>query len=215
MKAPLVCLAAHDRRPRRWTSANVKLLLPPRQSRGVLSLTLAATTADVAARSTASTQQNNPEPEPPSLRLAAPKMGGWLAWIARSKGDVAPAIPPIRPPNDAPGAIGRAAIYDADEYNWAGFGCPFCGASSFVACAGGHLACDGTAELRNGQRFHRCFCGSAGFIQGTMRTVESKRLSVEAELHGPNSPAASNQELRSRSADMALPPVKGGPLSRR
>jgi len=29
-----VCLAAHDRKFRRWTPGNVKLLLPPRQSRG-------------------------------------------------------------------------------------------------------------------------------------------------------------------------------------
>ena len=30
-----MCLAAHESEFRRWTSGNVKLLLPPRQSRGV------------------------------------------------------------------------------------------------------------------------------------------------------------------------------------
>jgi hypothetical protein len=30
-----VCLAAHESEFRRWTPGNVKLLLPPRQSRGV------------------------------------------------------------------------------------------------------------------------------------------------------------------------------------
>jgi len=36
VKLPFVCVVAHDRRFRRWaTAVNVKLILPPRQSRGV------------------------------------------------------------------------------------------------------------------------------------------------------------------------------------
>jgi len=35
VKLPFVCVVAHDRRFRRWaTAVNVKLILPPRQSRG-------------------------------------------------------------------------------------------------------------------------------------------------------------------------------------
>ena len=44
MKLPFVCLAAHDWKFRRWvTSVNVKLLLPPRQSRGVSRVMLVQT----------------------------------------------------------------------------------------------------------------------------------------------------------------------------
>lgn len=53
--------------------------------------------------------------------------------------------------SDAP-AIPRAT-YSADEYNWSGFSCPYCGASNFVSCWGGHSACDGSSSLRNGQNF--------------------------------------------------------------
>src|ERR1700724_1224946 len=35
VKLPFVCLAAHVREFLRWTPVSVKLLLPPRQSRGV------------------------------------------------------------------------------------------------------------------------------------------------------------------------------------
>ena len=42
MGLPFVCLAAHESEFRRWTPGNVKLLLPPRQSRGVSLVLLAA-----------------------------------------------------------------------------------------------------------------------------------------------------------------------------
>jgi hypothetical protein len=36
VKLPFVCVVAHDQKFRRWaTAVNVKLMLPPRQSRGV------------------------------------------------------------------------------------------------------------------------------------------------------------------------------------
>jgi hypothetical protein len=62
--------------------------------------------------------------------------------------------------------------HDANEYNWASFICPYCDASGFVKCAGGHLACDGTARMRTGRRFHQCYCGNAGFIEGSIKTIE-------------------------------------------
>ena len=36
-----------------------------------------------------------------------------------------------------------AMQHEATEYNWASFFCPYCDASGFVKCSGGHLACDG------------------------------------------------------------------------
>jgi hypothetical protein len=118
------------------------------------------------------------------------------------------------------------ATYNIGEYNWSGFSCPYCSASSFVACPGqgGHLACDGTAELRNGRRFHQCFCGEAGFISSTpMKTLESKRLSVEADVGSPNQPVAehTNQPVaehkgQSGPTDIALPPpTRGQPPAKR
>lgn len=68
----------------------------------------------------------------------------------------------------------------------AGFSCPYCNASSFVSCSGGHLYCDGTTQLRNGRRFHQSFCGNAAFISDTpMKTFESKRLSVDRDEVSP------------------------------
>jgi hypothetical protein len=106
------------------------------------------------------------------------------------------------------------ATYNIGEYNWSGFSCPYCSASRFVDCPGqgGHLACDGTAELRNGRRFHQCFCGEAGFISGTpMKTLKSKRLSVEADVGSPNQPVAEHKG-QSGPTDIALPsPTRGQP----
>jgi hypothetical protein len=108
------------------------------------------------------------------------------------------------------------ATHNIDEYNWSGFSCPYCSAPSFVACAGSHLACDGTAELRNGRRFHQCFCGQAGFISSTpMKTLESKRISVKAEVSSPTQPVA-ERKGQSGSADIALPPpTRGQPPAKR
>jgi hypothetical protein len=50
MGLPFVCLAAHEWEFRRWTPGNVKLLLPPRQSRGVSLVLLAAQGIDPPAR---------------------------------------------------------------------------------------------------------------------------------------------------------------------
>ena len=136
------------------------------------------------------------------LPLAAPKVGGWLARIVSRKVDIGFSIPRRAVPKIEPsGTIAPVATHNAEEYNWAGFSCPYCSASSFVSGACGHLACDGSAELRNGRRFHKCFCGHAGFISGIIKTLESKRLSLEGERAG-----APHQDLSSKSADVALPP---------
>ena len=139
-------------------------------------------------------RHSSPEPAPsseqpalqavaPSLRLAAPRVSRWFARIVGRSADVIPSKAPIPEhlPADEPlSPMTQTATHDPNEYNWSGFSCPYCSASGFVACTSGHLACDGTAELRNGRRFHQCFCGQAGFISGTMKAIESKRLSVGA-----------------------------------
>ena len=148
----------------------------------------------------------------PSLPLAAPRAGGWLSRLTGRKAVSSPATPPPGEPEDRQAdTTPPVAAHSIDEYNWTGFSCPYCRASSFVSCSGGHLACDGTAKLREGRRFHHCFCGQAGFITGTMKTVEGKRLSVEADVVGsPNSAVAESQPQSSRSVDIALPPPTQG-----
>lgn len=122
-----------------------------------------------------------------------------------------PTPPTAASKDQVTGATVSAATHNADEYNWSGFSCPYCNASSFVSCSGGHLACDGSAELRNGRRFHQCFCGHAGFITGAMKTLESKRLSVEREVVSAKPPVPD----ASRSADVPrLSPTHGPPARR-
>jgi hypothetical protein len=160
-----------------------------------------------------------PSPQPtgkavaPSSWLAAPKVGGWLARITgRNVAVSAPLQKAAAPAETTP-----VATHDISEYNWAGFSCPYCLASNFVHCrSGGHLACDGTAELRDGRRFHKCFCGGAGFITGAIKTIDDNRHSVEAELGAAKPPTTKNEGLRGEPAAIALPsPRRGGPLAKR
>jgi hypothetical protein len=119
--------------------------------------------------------------------------------------------PAVEGKDQSPGAKAATAAYDADEYNWSGFFCPYCNASSFVSCAGGHLACDGTIQIRKGGRFHQCFCGHAAFVSGTMKALESKRISVEVEVGSSDAPRrAQNMQQSGKAADAALPPPQNG-----
>jgi hypothetical protein len=146
----------------------------------------------------------------------APRVGGWLARIVGLKSGVVPSNPPIAVPKDqATGATVSVATHNADEYNWNGFSCPYCSASSFVSCSGGHLACDGSAELRNDRCFHQCFCGHAGFISGTIKAFEGKRLSVEREVGSAQPPIPESQQQHTRSVDVALPPPNARPPAKR
>jgi hypothetical protein len=160
-----------------------------------------------------------PSPQPgkaivPSSWIAAPKLPGWLARVAGRK---AADFPVSLPKAAAAGNTTSVAAHDINEYNWAGFFCPYFSASSFVDCRlGGHLACDGTAELRNGRRFHQCFCGGAGFISGAIETIGGNRHSVEAELGAAKPPASKSDGLTGKPAAIALPsPGKGGPPAKR
>jgi hypothetical protein len=161
----------------------------------------------------------SPSPQPsgkavvPSYGLAGPKVGGWLARITGRNAAVSAPLQKVA----APAKTTPVATHNISEYNWAGFSCPYCLASSFVHCrSGGHLSCDGTAELRDGRRFHRCFCGGAGFISGEIETIDDKRHSEEAELGAAQPPATKNEGLRGESVAIALPsPQRGGPPAKR
>jgi hypothetical protein len=95
--------------------------------------------------------------------------------------------------------------YNANEYNWNGFSCPYCKATCFVSCRGGHLACDGSSDLRDSRKFHQCFCGHAGFITGTIKTLESKRLSVDEKPGMPTSLPPDHSSASQPGSSPALP----------
>ena len=148
----------------------------------------------------------------PALPEAGTKIGGWVVGILRGKAADLPAsmTPGAEGKDQTSGADPAAASHDADEYNWSGFVCPYCSASSFVSCAGGHLACDGTIQIRKGGRFHQCFCGHAAFISGTMKTLESIRLSVEGDRSSDAPRRAQHMQQTGKAADVVLPPPPKG-----
>jgi hypothetical protein len=159
-------------------------------------------------------QQPPVETTPRPLPLAAPGAGGWLSRLTGRKAVSSPPIPPSGVSEDRQADTPPpVAAHSIDEYNWSGFSCPYCSASRFVSCSGGHLACDGTAKLRDGRRFRQCFCGQAGFISGTIETVPSRRLSVEAGEGSTTQPVAKTPGAK---AENALPAsTRGGSLAKR
>ena len=119
-------------------------------------------------------------------------------------------------PNDQPTVTtDAAATHDADEYNWSGFSCPYCSASSFVSGACGHLTCNGTNELRNGRYFHQCFCGHAGFISGTIKSFKGTWLSAEREVDSTNGPNPERPQQSSKSVDVTILPSTHAPPAKR
>jgi transcription elongation factor Elf1 len=153
-----------------------------------------------------SSPQLGPRNALPALPPAATGVVGWLARIVGRKTDVVPSKPISEVPNaQRTTAAISATTNDADEYNWSGFFCPYCNAAGFVSCGGGHLACDGTIQVRKDGRFHQCFCGRAGFISGMIKTYKNERLSVETEVDRSNAPPAVRPQQSSKPADVALP----------
>jgi hypothetical protein len=149
------------------------------------------------------------------IALADPKGRGWLSRLTGRKVVSNPATGPSSVSKEQVGTTPPVAAHNIEEYNWSGFSCPYCGASSFVSCGGGHLACDGTATLKDGRHFHQCFCGQAGFISGSIKTVESKRLSVQADPGSRSEGAQPTKTERTRS-EVALPrPTQSGPPAKR
>jgi hypothetical protein len=161
----------------------------------------------------ASSSVLNSHRAPPALPPATRRLG-WLARIVGRKGDIVTAKPTNGAPNDRPAPVAvSTTTNDADEYNWSGFSCPYCDAPGFISCRGGHLACDGTAQIRKDGRFHQCFCGHAGFIVGTIKAFENERLSLKADT--PNVPPGDSQGQRSGLAKAALPsPTRSVPAKR-
>jgi hypothetical protein len=140
----------------------------------------------------------------PNMRLTGSKRGGWLARIAgqRSIGKRQETSSAFQQqPISATSAV---TAHDASEYNWSSFFCPYCNATNFVSCQGGHLACDGTVALRGGRPFHQCFCGAAGFITGTIKTIEGKYHSMQTENGATDRSASRGTSVSSTVA--ALPP---------
>ncbi len=169
--------------------------------------------ASAATRPPMESSPASPQAVLPSMRLSTAKMVEWLTRIAGSKTNLVAtgSVSAPAPRQEPSGVSAEVSTHDASEYNWSGFACPYCGAASFVRCAGGHLACDGTAELRSGRRFHQCFCGAAGFISGAIQSVEGKQRSVAAEVGTATPPTPTTQGLSGKSAEIALaPPMKGG-----
>lgn len=97
------------------------------------------------------------------------------------------------------------STHDAKEYNWSSFFCPYCNAAGFVRCHAGHFACDGTVEIRSGRRFHQCFCGSAGFIEGVIKTIEANERVIDV---------ASSSQVSAISTKEGLPPALGPPANK-
>lgn len=116
----------------------------------------------------------------PNHPLLPPRKVGWLGRITGLKGPAAPPGPP-----DFGSALTQATenqpqvstTYEAKYYNWSSFFCPYCQASSFVKCGGGHLACDGTVEIRNGRRFRQCFVATQhSFLEQSKTLMANNRL---------------------------------------
>jgi hypothetical protein len=151
----------------------------------------------------------------PSVSLTAPKVGGWLARIAGRKVNTARAISPDPAATYAQESADSTlpiTTHGAGEYNWSGFSCPYCSASSFVSCSGGHLVCDGGTELRVGRRFHQCFCGHAGYIEGTIKTFDAHHHSIVSEIKSTKRPSPEGTEVGGNLAATALPlPKKRNP----
>jgi hypothetical protein len=134
--------------------------------------------AVLAAQEAAAVENSNT----PTHRLTGPKSGGWLARLFAKSADTRSTILRQVVASDQAATSPTPALirHDANEYNWTSFLCPYCNASGFVHCRGGHFACDGTAEARSGRRFHQCYCGNAGFIEGTIKTIDANHSVLQA-----------------------------------
>jgi hypothetical protein len=97
---------------------------------------------------------------------------------------------------------------DFDEYDWDGFECPYCHATGFVSCADGHLVCDSSVELRDGKRFHRCYCGIDGFLEQSISAIEGEFVSVERHLDAAQSSTLPNRATGNMLPFQTTPPTK-------
>jgi hypothetical protein len=150
----------------------------------------------------------------PTRELTRPKSGGWLAHLFAKAAGAGPTNSrrAIIPDREATSPTPASVHHDATEYNWASFLCPYCNASSFVQCRGGHLACDGTAEMRSRRRFHQCFCGNARFIEGIIKTVDANHSVLQADRDAAKTSAHQSTEVTKEPVAMnLLSPMKSKP----
>ena len=147
-------------------------------------------------------------------QITEPKSGRWLAILFGKAAAIGATtsspvgISDVEATRSTPAPI----RHDANEYNWTSFFCPYCTATGFIKCQGGHFACDGTAEIRSARRFHQCFCGNAGFIEGTIKTIEANQSILQAEREAAKPPTQQSTEVTSKPAAInLLLPTKGKP----
>jgi hypothetical protein len=140
-------------------------------------------------------------------RLSGPKPGRWLARVFGKTGIPATSSPTRMGQRVGATPASKPLRYDAGEYNWASFFCPYCNASNFIKCGAGHLVCDSTVEMRNGRRFHRCFCGNGGFIEGTIKSYEATRQTLE-QTNGVGAKPTSATAVKEASVTTLEPPAK-------
>ena len=147
-------------------------------------------------------------------QLTGPKTGGWLARLFGKAAGVGPITSSPMAISDPEGTspTHTPIRHDANEYNWASFLCPYCNASSFIRCGGGHFACDGAVEIRSGRRFHQCFCGNAGFIEGTIKTIDANDSILQVERDAAKPPPQQSTEVTKEAAAInLLSPMKSKP----
>ena len=151
-----------------------------------------------------------------SSQMRGSYLSRWLTLIRKRKGRaVVPSVPAPAPRQETFAPTALTTKHDANEYNWAGFSCPYCSASSFVRCGAGHLACDGMVEVRNGRDFYQCFCGEAGLISGTIKSFEAKQSSARDEPDSGRHPALKAAKVSGRQDAVALPiSTQDGPVSK-
>jgi predicted RNA-binding Zn-ribbon protein involved in translation (DUF1610 family) len=121
------------------------------------------------------TSKSMVDPESASMRLR----GSLTRLLDRFVGSSSPPAMSSGGSSSPVESVSPGDQHDAGDYNWSGFSCPYCGDVSFVRCSGGHLVCQGTTEVRNDRRFHRCFCGGAGYIEGRIESFHDRRQSFE------------------------------------
>jgi hypothetical protein len=63
-------------------------------------------------------------------------------------------------------------------------------------------------EMRNGRRFHQCFCGNAGFIEGFIKTIDANQRTIEETVSASSNPPSVTPVKE------ALAPVLGPPAEK-
>jgi hypothetical protein len=137
-----------------------------------------------------STEADSEKAMIPNQRSDAPRPSRPAVLLSRLFGKAVQAASPTQHSEDGvTKADSKAKLYptrhDASDYNWSSFFCPYCNATSFIRCHGGHFACDGTVQIRSGRRFHQCFCRGAGFIEGAIKSFEVKETTLSLDPVSP------------------------------